>query len=336
MSQRNGDLAERPQAPLLVFDIETVPDIELLFDTHEPELDFDVNGSDRWKTLRVAEAALKKANQTFPPPMFHAVVSICAIYVHPETYTIMDGFKRTLALPKTRAEFLAREKALLAEFWAFAVKHRDFSRTWYDALAADYRMSDFQRRKLKPVPVTFCGYNISGFDLPVLEQRSLRHLLTCPLAEYGRETGYDSYRSRYAVEKTFDLCQYVAGASSFRTGLNVLARAMGLGGKMEGMDGSRVAHSYYDLHEWDAIEEYCAVDVLITYGVLLAVQKFRGTLPEGVFCEAVEHFERFLRQEGRPASYRRLAETSDEFFSTARLIERSAPHGAPQSKGDSL
>jgi predicted PolB exonuclease-like 3'-5' exonuclease len=329
MSQSNGDLASRPQAPLLVFDIETVPDIELLFDTHEPELDFEVRDSDRWKTLRVGEAALRKANQNFPPPMFHVVVSVCAVYVHPETYTIMDGFKRTLALPGSRAEFLAREKALLQEFWAFAVKHRDFSRTWYDALAADYRMSDFQRRKMKPVPVTFCGYNISGFDLPVLEQRSLRHLLTCPLAEYGRETGYDSYRSRYAVDKTFDLCQYVAGASSFRTGLNVLSRAIGLGGKMEGMDGSKVAQAYYDLHQWDAIEEYCAVDVLITYGVLLAVQKFRGTLPDEIFREAVEHFERFLRQEGRPASYRRLAETSDDFFSTARMFERSASLGAP-------
>jgi 3'-5' exonuclease len=312
-------LTERPQAPFLVFDIETVPDIELLFGTHEPELDFEVALSERWKDLRVGEAALKKANQTFPPPMFHCVASICAVFVHPETYVIMDGFKRTIALPATRAEFLAAEKALLEAFWAFVVKHRDFTRTWYDALQADYRMSDFQRKKLKPVPVTFCGYNITGFDLPVIEQRSLKHLLACPLSEYGRETGYDSYRSRYAVEKSFDLCHYIAGASSFRTGLDVISRAMGLGGKMEGMDGSRVAHGYFVLRQWDAIEEYCAVDVLITFGVLLGVQKFRGVLEPAVFREAVAHFEKFLLQEGRPASYRRLAETSEEFFSAARV-----------------
>jgi predicted PolB exonuclease-like 3'-5' exonuclease len=318
-----SQLAERPQAPILVFDIETVPDVELLFDTHEPSLPFEVDPELRWQDLRVAQAALAKANVNFPPPMFHVVASVCAVYVHPETYAIMDGFKRTIALPETRAEFLAAERSLLEAFWAFAVKHRDFSRTWYDSLQSDYRMSDYQRKKLKPVPVTFCGYNITGFDLPVIEQRSLRHLLTCPLAEYGRETGYDSYRSRYAVEKSFDLCHYVAGASSFRTGLDVLSRAMGLGGKMEGMDGSKVAETYYALREWDSIEEYCAVDVLITYGVLLAVQKFRGVLPGPVFREATAHFERFLRQDGRPPAYRRLADASAEFFASAKADEAS-------------
>jgi 3'-5' exonuclease len=326
-------LSERPQAPFLVFDIETAPDIELLYDTHEPELDFVVDPLLRWKDLRVGEAALKKANQTFPQPMFHCVISICAVYVHPETYTIMDGFKRTIALPETRAEFLAAEKSLLEAFWQFAVKHRDFSRTWYDSLQSDFRMSDFQRRKLRPVPVTFCGYNITGFDLPVIEQRSLKHLLRCPLAEYGRETGYDSYRSRYAVEKSFDLCQYIAGASSFRTGLDVISRAMGLGGKMAGMDGSKVAHGYYVLRQWNTIEEYCAVDVLITYGVMLGVQKFRGLLDAEVFREAAEHFEKFLRQEGRPVSYRQLAEMSQDFFSVARVTEVTE---LPERKGDSL
>lgn len=290
-------LAERPGAPILVFDIETVPDIPLLEEIHEPPLGFAPDPATAWKDLRVAEAVAAKTGKDFPPPMFHAVQCVCAVYVNPETYTIMDAFKRSIALPETREEFLEAERALLRDFWAFAQKHRDFSRTWYDALQADYRMSDFQRRKLKPVPVTFCGYNTTGFDLPVLEQRSLRHLLSCPIPEYGKETGYDSYRSRYAVDKSFDLCHYVAGASSFRTGLDVISRAMGLGGKMEGMDGSRVAHAYYVERRWEAIEEYCAVDVLITYGVLLAVQKFRGVIDEAVFRDACAHFERFLRQE---------------------------------------
>ena len=311
---------ERPQAPILVFDIETVPDIGLLQEIHEPTLEFEPEPATAWRDLRIATAAYKVTGKDFPPPMFHVVVCICAVFVNPETYTIMDGFKRSvpLVVGATREDFLAAERELLRSFWAFATKHRDFSRVWYDSQTSDFRMSEFQRRKMKPVPVTFCGYNTSGFDLPVIEQRSLRHLLTCPITEYGRETGYDSYRSRFAPEKSFDLFSYISGNSSLKSGLDVVSRALGLGGKMEGMDGSKVAQAYYVDQQWAAIEEYCAIDVLITHGVLLAVQKFRGILPDEDFREAAAHFEKFLRQEGKPPSYLRLADASRPFFQAAR------------------
>jgi 3'-5' exonuclease len=312
------NLDEKPMAPLLIFDIETVPDIELLGSITSPEGFENADAAARWCDSRWIDPSCKAANFSFPPHMYHAVVSICAIFVHPESYVIFDGFKKTLPMKQTREEFLAGERDLLESFWQFSMKHKDFTKVWYDSLQSDFRFNDFQRKKLKPVPVTFCGYNIVGFDLPVIEQRSMRHFLTCPVPGYGKETGYDSYRSKFAPDKTFDICHYLAAQGASKTNLQLISRSIGLGGKMVGMDGSKVAEAYYDARQSDTIEEYCAVDVLITYGVLLAVQKFRGLLVDDAFLGAVAHFQKFLLQEGKPTAYRELEKNSQEYFSILR------------------
>jgi predicted PolB exonuclease-like 3'-5' exonuclease len=284
-SQRLG---ERPAAPVLVFDIETVPDIPLLYAGFEPQLPagktFKVEND--WNNLAIVNLIREQRQINFPAPMYHVVMCICAIFVHPETHTIIDGFKKTLPPCTTYAELLAAEAQLIREFWSFCTKHADAARIWYDHVQSDYRMSDYQRKKLKPLPVTFCGYNISGFDLPVIEQRSMKHFIACPIPEYGREFGYDSYRSRFALDKSFDLAQFVNGNASQKIGLDVLARSMGLAGKLEGMDGSQVAEAYYHSGASQKIEDYCAVDVLITYGVYLGVQRFRGILDPEQFADS--------------------------------------------------
>jgi predicted PolB exonuclease-like 3'-5' exonuclease len=311
----------RPAAPLLIFDIETVPDIPLLWKKAIGSDKFGSASRDReaestWGDLNALQEVLASLDMDFPPAIYQSVVSICGIFVHPETYAIVDGLKLSVPAGLSYCEFLDREKRLLKDFWLFSKKHAGIQKIWYDSLDSQYRLTDFQRKKLKPIPVTFCGYNISGFDLPVLEQRSFRHLLTCPIAEYGLETGYDSYRSRFGFDKTFDLYQYLSssGSAPSRVGLDVLARAIGLGGKMQGMDGSKVAEAYFADFAWQTIEDYCATDVLITYGVLLAVQKFRGVLSEPSFAAAVGDFQTFLLKEGRPETYRELERQSQEFF----------------------
>lgn len=309
----------KPQAPILVFDIETVPDVPLIESSYDYELENLPSPETLWSDFRLAEAIAKQREIRFFAPAFQTPISICAVFVHPETYQLMDGFKKTIPLPQSYKELRDAERELLSEFWNFSTKYKDHSRVWYDAMQNDMRMSDFQRKKLKPMPVTFCGFNIAEFDLPVIEQRSLRYLLTCPISDYAREFGTDSYRYKFALDKVFDLCQFVSNHSpSARARLDVLSRSMGLGGKMEGMDGSKVAEEYFEHKNWDKIEEYCAVDVLITYGLLLAVQKFRGVLVGEEFREAVSHFERFLLQEGKPHSYRMLAENSAEFFAMTK------------------
>lgn len=317
-SQRAG---ERPAAPVLVFDIETVPDIPLMVAGYEPQLPHGraFSRERNWADVSFVGLIREQRQINFPPPMYHLVMCICAVFVHPETHVIIDGFKKTLPVCADYDTLLAAEAKLLGEFWSFCTKHADAARIWYDHLQSDFRMSDFQRKKLKPLPVTFCGYNIAGFDLPVIEQRSMKHFIACPIPEYSREFGYDSYRSRFALDKTFDLAQFVNGNASQKIGLDVLAQSMGLAGKLEGMDGSRVAEAYYAQGATQLIEDYCAVDVLITYGVYLGVQRFRGILDPEHFADCARQFEKFLRHESRPAPYRLLAEQSQEFFKKSQL-----------------
>jgi predicted PolB exonuclease-like 3'-5' exonuclease len=305
----------RPRAPILIFDIETAPDIALAYDNYSPKLDFEVSEATAWNDLRIVEAIRAQKNVNFLPTIFHTVVSICAVFVNPETFTLLDGFKKTIPTPTSGEELRKGERALLKSFWEFSLKYRDQARVWYDASQSDLRLTDQQRRKIRMLPVTFCGYNISGFDLPVIEQRSLKHLLTCPIPEYAAEDGIDSYRYKFGSDRVFDLCSFVSNhQQQTRTGLDNLARSMGLSGKMEGMHGSKVAEHYFVHGEWQKIEEYCAVDVLITYGVFLGIQKFRGIIDAESFRECQASFRNFLMQDNKPPSYRALAEGSEAFF----------------------
>ena len=314
--------AERPQAPFLIFDIETVPDIPLLYLNYKDDLNLNDTFDEKlhWNDYSFYEEFQKQTKIEFPKTIYHGVISICAIYVDPETYYIMDGFKRTVPRANSYQEFRDFEKKILEEFWQFSMKHQDFHKHWYDHTMGNRYLSDYQRSKLKKLPVTFCGYNISNFDLMVIEQRSLIHFITCPIEDYVKNLGNDSYRYKYASDKVFDLMNFVSNYDNknARVGLDILARSMGLGGKMSGMDGSRVAEEYYRNNASIKIEEYCAIDVLISYGVFLAIQKFRGILSEDKFKDCLLWFEKWLLKDGKPLNYHELARESVLFFNYAK------------------
>ena len=315
MSRGVGE--QRPPTPVLVFDIETVPDIPLFLDCDEsfiPNKELPLYWND-WPTFLTVSAT---KNSSFPPPLFHVVVSICAVFLDPETHRIIDGVKLSVQNPLHYADLAAQEQRLLKQFWEFSLKYQDRHKLWYDALQSDRRLSDYLMKKLRPLPVTFCGFNIIGFDLPVIEQRSFKNGVTCPLADYALELGTESYRYRYAADKCFDLMQYLSNfGASKNAGLQAYARSIGLAGKLEGMSGAHVGEEFFLNHAYAKIEEYCSVDVLITYGVYLQVQLFRGVLSPSHYRECVSAFQRFLRQEGKPQSYKKLAEASVGFFAAA-------------------
>ena len=313
---------ERPQAPFLIFDIETVPDIPLLFMNYSEEinLNFEFNEEIHWNDFAVYEEFKKQTKIEFPKTLYHSVISICALYIDPETYYIMDGFKRTIPKVNSYVDFLFHEKKIIEEFWQFSIKHQDFHKHWYDHTMGNRYISDYQRNRLKKLPVTFCGYNISNFDLMVIEQRSLIHFITCPIEDYVKNLGNDSYRYKYASDKVFDLMNFISNYDNknARVGLDIIARAMGLGGKMSGMDGSLVAKEYYCNHSSSKIEEYCAIDVLISYGVFLSIQKLTRILSEEQFKDCILHFEKWLLKDGKPLNYRELVKESARFFNYAK------------------
>lgn len=121
--------------------------------------------------------------------------------------------------------------------------------------------------ELRPTLVSFNG---TSFDLPVLRYRAMIHGIAAPgLSE--------DYFRRYSTSH-IDLCDQLANFDQrAKVGLDDLCKMMGLPGKPQGIDGSKV---------WEAVQEgriqdcanYGETDVVNTYRVWLRYELFRGAL----------------------------------------------------------
>jgi predicted PolB exonuclease-like 3'-5' exonuclease len=144
--------------------------------------------------------------------------------------------------------------------------------------------------ELRPRLVSFNG---SGFDLPVLRYRAMLHLIPAPGLS-GR-----SYFHRFSGD-AIDLCDVLSsfGASS-KCKLNEVCRALGLPGKTEGMDGSKVEEAIAQ----GRIEEvalYCLDDVIATYRLWLTHEVFCGRLTRTEFDKSeIDLTEAIARHESR-------------------------------------
>jgi 3'-5' exonuclease len=127
--------------------------------------------------------------------------------------------------------------------------------------------------RLSPNMVTFNG---SSFDLPVLRYRAMIHGISAS-GLHDRP-----YFHRYRDDHV-DLCDLL---SSFSFGgkvkLDELSRIMGLSGKPDGIDGSRV-EAYFNAGRIEEIADYCLSDVINTYRIWLRHELFRGRLDQDGF-----------------------------------------------------
>ena len=126
--------------------------------------------------------------------------------------------------------------------------------------------------------VTFNGRN---FDLPVLELQALKY--GCPAQRYFSGKA----RNRYVEEGHYDLYDFLTnfGAHRLRGGFNVLAKMIGLPGKME-IDGSMVQQLWEDGRLED-IHRYCRHDVIQTYFLFLRVELMRGRLTQEQYAHVL-------------------------------------------------
>lgn len=144
------------------------------------------------------------------------------------------------------------------------------------------------------------SWNGGGFDLPVLNYRSLVHGVQAPRYwETGDDDSsfrYNNYISRFHWRHT-DLMDVLANYQP-RAGakLDEIATMLGFPGKF-GMDGSRVWEKYQE----GAIEEirnYCETDVLNTYLVYLQFEMIRGRCSRGLLMQKIERVKDILRESG--------------------------------------
>ena len=242
--------------PVLVFDIESIPDIaglRLLRDAPADATDAQVY--EGW----VKERA-EKGQSDFMPLHLQRVLVISAVY-------------RDATGLKVHS-FVDRDDASEAKV-----------------------IQAFFNTIEKKVP-QLVSWNGSGFDLPVLNYRGLRHGLVASKfwdqGEDDREFKYNNYISRYH-NRHLDLMDLLAMYSGRANApLDALAKLCGFPGKL-GMDGSKVYAAYLD-GQLEDIRRYCETDVMNTYLMYCRYQKMRGGFTEAEYDQEIEMVKGTLAQ----------------------------------------
>ena len=148
--------------------------------------------------------------------------------------------------------------------------------------------------RLRP---TLVSWNGSGFDLPVLHYRMLKHGIASPVywdtGELDRDFKWNNYLNRYHL-RHIDLMDVLSAYQGRgRASLEHVALLLGLPGKL-GMAGDKV---------WDAwragrigaIRDYCETDVLNTYLIYLRFELIRGHLTTAAHDSELGRVRNWLR-----------------------------------------
>jgi hypothetical protein len=242
----------------LVFDIETIPDVEL----GRRQLDMgDASDSE------VAEAMFARRREEtgsdFLPFEQHRIASIAAVYRAQNTLAVWS-----------LGQVDSPEVELLQRFFA----------------------------GLEKTQPTLVSWNGSGFDLPVLHYRMLKHGVASPryweVGEGDSSYRYNNYLSRFHW-RHIDLMDVLSGFQGRgRASLENVSLLLGLPGKL-GMSGDKV---------WDAVQggriaevrAYCETDVMNTYLVYLRFELIRGRLDEALYEEELARVFEWLEERQEP------------------------------------
>ena len=126
------------------------------------------------------------------------------------------------------------------------------------------------------------SWNGSGFDLPVLHYRAMKHKIQAAryweMGENDRDFKWNNYMSRFHWRHV-DLMDVLAGFQPRgRASLDQMAVLLGFPGKL-GMSGDKVWDKYLEggIQE---IRDYCETDVLNTWLCFLRFEYMRGFLDD--------------------------------------------------------
>jgi predicted PolB exonuclease-like 3'-5' exonuclease len=136
-------------------------------------------------------------------------------------------------------------------------------------------------------------YNGSGFDLPVLALRGLRHGVAMSWYYQGR------VRHKGSEDGHLDLCDMLSGHGHGGRSLSLdsVARLIGLPGKV-GVDGSQV-EGLYQAGKLDVIKSYCLADVAQTSLLFLRFRLLQGAIPVVEYRRVAGELMRALRGDRR-------------------------------------
>jgi hypothetical protein len=182
---------------------------------------------------------------------------------------------------QTGSEFLSLEQQRVVAI-SVAMRTREGFRAWSlgDAGSPEAELVSRFFDGIGRYSPTLVSWNGSGFDLPVLHYRAMRHRVQ---AHRYWETGdedqsfrWNNYLGRFHWRHT-DLMDVLSGYQGRgRVGLDRMAQLLDLPGKL-GMSGEGVWDAHLEGRTED-IRNYCETDVINTYLIYLRFELMRGRL----------------------------------------------------------
>jgi predicted PolB exonuclease-like 3'-5' exonuclease len=182
---------------------------------------------------------------------------------------------------QTGSEFLSLEQHRIVAI-SVALRTRDGFRVW-SLGEVDSPEDELLRRFHDGVErhsPTLVSWNGSGFDLPVMNYRALRHRIQAhrywQMGDEDPAFKWNNYVNRFHW-RHIDLMDVLSGYQGRgRVGLDSVAQLLGLPGKL-GLSGEAVWEAHLAGHA-DRIRNYCETDVVNTYLVYLRFELMRGRL----------------------------------------------------------
>ncbi|MDG0996729.1 MAG: 3'-5' exonuclease [Gammaproteobacteria bacterium] len=239
---------------ILVFDIETVPDVVSGRKIHK--LSPDLADKDVVKAMQHLQ--FQKSGSEFLPLHLQRIVAISVVFRKNEQLKVWS-----------LGEEESSEKELIQRFFEGLEQHNP----------------------------TLVSWNGGGFDLPVLNYRSLLHgVQAARYWETGNEDNsfrYNNYLSRFHWRHT-DIMDVLAGFQPRASAkLDEVATMLGFPGKF-GMSGADVWQTYQDGGLAD-IRHYCETDVLNTYLVYLRFEMISGRMMPAQYDNAIKQAQDLLQ-----------------------------------------
>ena len=167
--------------------------------------------------------------------------------------------------------------------------------------------------------VTFHG---KGFDLPVLELRSLKHAVSIPSWSPGRRGGG-------AAEHLDVKDLLTGGGAAVAAPLDLYAKLIGLPGK-EDVAGADV-QTLYSAGDLDRIAAYCMTDVVQTWLLFLRWRLVEGALTPDGYEEAIAS-----ARAGLPALFARRLPSEQRVILEGFLARCGAVLGATRASAEAL
>lgn len=153
--------------------------------------------------------------------------------------------------------------------------------------------------KLVPQLVSWNG---GGFDLPVLNYRSLIHKVSAPTfwetGDENRDFRYNNYLSRYH-HRHLDLMDVLAMYQPRNNApLDDVAQLAGFPGKI-GIGGAQVWETWL-AGDIAKIRDYCEADTANTYLLYLRYQLLRGVFSEDSYRKEIQLLKKHLKELDKP------------------------------------